>query len=175
MSEDYTKVLEQNVVLEEIIKRILGGKDEVPGEGYYESGNEDSGDGNPEDANSADIEAASDKYRIELYQALADKNLVIPIHAFSSEEDGDASDEPITVEPITQISPTGDGEAIMAFTSVQNLQSRMGSCEYIICDTGTIFSLVLQGDFKALVINPGVSWVGISAVDIRTFFRIEGE
>lgn len=166
MSEDHAKLLEQNNVLEDIILRMLGFTDEI--EDGDEGNFEFDPNSNPEDS----VENNSDEYRLQLYQALADKNLVIPIRTPSSAESGNKSIETPVVEPLTQKSPLGDGENIIAFTSLEQMQSRLVSGPYIICNTAVIFKLVLEGGFEGLVINPGMYWVGIPAEDINKFFNI---
>ncbi len=181
MSEDYAKLLEQNSTLEDIIMLMLGLKDE--------GGNSDEGSfgsdfninfeegslSHPEDSNSADLEAEREKHRIEFYQALPGKYLLIPIRNNVSEQNENKSDEPVTVEPITQKHPLGEGEDLIAFTSFENFKSRLRSGSYIICDIATILKFVLQGGFKSLVINPGIYWIAIPSEDISRFFKIDNE
>lgn len=118
-------------------------------------------------------DAPSQENRIALYRALNDGMLFLATSAIPSEW----GQGPIVLEKATSIAmltttaPDG-GQALLAFTSHEEVKKRNGACSSFAMRAKDVLKLVIRNEYSALVLNPAGPWAGIPREDVEKILHV---
>ena len=109
-----------------------------------------------------------DARRIDLYRKLTDGLLLVVVADLPAELDmrGTPLDKDTNLSMLTTSVPNG-GEAIIAFTDIESLQSHAPGARHIAMRSQDLLKLVIDGGYDALIVNPDGPWVGVPRDDIQ--------